>query len=204
MTLYLHHKLLVANRGEIAVRILRTARRLSIATIAIYTRADAQAQHVRFASQSVPLPGDDAAGYLDAQAIIDICKTYDVTLVHPGYGFLSENHNFARMLTDAGVTFLGPRSECIETLGLKHIARSIAAEVGIPPVPGSKDLVHDVEAAIQWAQNIGWPVMMKCTAGGGGTGLMVCKDESEIKQRFEAMKERAKVSAHDPLISASY
>lgn len=187
------HKLLIANRGEIAVRILRTAERLFIPTVAIYTPSDAQAPHVRLASQSVPLPGDDAHGYLDAQAITNICKEFDVTLVHPGYGFLSENSDFARMLGKEGVTFLGPHPDCIETLGLKHMARDLAAEVGLPLVPGSKGLVYGVEAALECAQNVGWPIIMKCTAGGGGLGLVTCKDEQEVRKKFGTTKERAKV-----------
>lgn len=187
------HKLLVANRGEVAVRILRTAHRLSIPTVAVYTQSDAQAPHVLHASSSVALPGDDARGYLDAEAIIAICRAHGVTLVHPGYGFLSENPDFARMLEDAGVTFLGPRAECIRAMGLKHMARDIAEEVGVPLVPGSKGLIHDVDAVVECAQNVGLPVMMKCTAGGGGMGLVVCRTEQEVREKFITTRERAKV-----------
>ncbi|KAI8976308.1 urea carboxylase [Trametes punicea] len=197
------HKLLVANRGEIAVRILRTARRLRIPTVAIYTRSDATAPHVVLADEAVALRADDedpvsnARGYLDADAIVAVCRERGVTLVHPGYGFLSENERFARMVVSAGVTWLGPRPETIEAMGLKHRARELAVEVDVPLVPGSKSLLRDVEEAVELANAIGYPVMLKSTAGGGGMGLVVCSSAEELRVRFASTQARAQTLFHN-------
>ncbi|KZT03045.1 urea carboxylase [Laetiporus sulphureus 93-53] len=190
-------KLLIANRGEIAVRILRTAKRLNIPTVAIYTRADATSPHVSLADEAVALHPDDtdplsnSRGYLDPEAIVAICKKCSVTLVHPGYGFLSENAHFAGLLREEGITFLGPRPETIQAMGLKHEARMLAKEADVPLVPGSQGLVDDVEVAVTVAKGIGFPVMLKSTAGGGGMGLVVCRDVEELRSRFHATQERA-------------
>ncbi|TFY59196.1 hypothetical protein EVJ58_g5928 [Rhodofomes roseus] len=190
-------KLLVANRGEIAVRILRTARRLHIPTVAIYTRTDATSPHVLLADEAVALRPDDpdpvsnSRGYLDAEAIVDICKERGVTLVHPGYGFLSENTQFASLLRDAGVTFLGPRPETIQTMGLKHEAKALAIEVDVPLVPGSDGLLESEDEAVKVANKIGYPIMLKSTAGGGGMGLVICRNAEELRTRFHSTQERA-------------
>ncbi|OJT05232.1 hypothetical protein TRAPUB_3970 [Trametes pubescens] len=187
---YASHKLLVANRGEIAIRVLRTARRLRIPTVAVYTRVDATAPHVVLADEAVALRPDDddpasnARGYLDADAILVICKERSVTLVHPGYGFLSENERFAQMVVDAGIIWLGPRPDTIEAMGLKHRAKELATEVDVPLVPGSKSLLRDVEDAVGSADTIGYPVMLKSTAGGGGMGLVVCYNADELRAKF--------------------
>ncbi|KAI0357270.1 urea carboxylase [Trametes cingulata] len=197
------HKLLVGNRGEIAVRILRTARRLGIRTVAVYTRSDATAPHVVLADEAVPLRPDDAdpvsnaRGYLDAEALLEVCRARGVTLVHPGYGFLSENERFARMVVEAGVTWLGPRPETIEAMGLKHRARELAVEVDVPLVPGSKSLLRDVEEAVSLADGIGYPVMLKSTAGGGGMGLVVCNSAEELRARFASTQARAETLFHN-------
>ncbi|KAI0368220.1 urea carboxylase [Pilatotrama ljubarskyi] len=200
---YASHKLLVANRGEIAVRVLRTARRLGIPTVAVYTRSDATAPHVVLANEAVPLRPDDddpisnARGYLDADAILAVCKARGVTLVHPGYGFLSENERFARMVVDAGITWLGPRPDTIEAMGLKHRARELAVEVDVPLVPGSKSLLRDVDEAVGLANEIGYPVMLKSTAGGGGMGLVVCNSAEELRTRFASTQARAETLFHN-------
>lgn len=192
-------KLLIANRGEIAVRILRTAKKLGISTVAVYTRSDATSLHVLLADKAVPLRPDDAdplsnsRGYLDADAIVDICKARNVTLVHPGYGFLAENANFAAELEQNGVTWLGPDAKTIRAMGLKHEARAAATRANVPTVPGSDGLVADADAPSNIAARIGFPVMLKSTAGGGGMGLVVCQDESEVRAKFEATQQRAKV-----------
>ncbi|GBE85595.1 Putative urea [Sparassis crispa] len=192
------HKLLVANRGEIAVRILRTAKRLGIPTIAIYTRSDATAPHVLLADEAVALrPEDDdpvsnSRGYLDAETIVDVCKDRKVTLVHPGYGFLAENAHFASLLVEAGITWLGPRVETILAMGLKHQARVLAVEVNVPLVPGSEGLLDNVEDAVKVAVEIGFPIMLKSTAGGGGMGLVVCQNSEELRAKFSATQERAR------------
>lgn len=192
-------KLLIANRGEIAIRILRTAKRLRIPTVAVYTRSDATSPHVLLADEAVALrpedsdPTSNSRGYLDAEAIVNICKERNVTLVHPGYGFLSENAHFAGLLAEAGITFLGPRPETIDAMGLKHEARMLAVEVDVPLVPGSNGLLDDAEDAVKVASAIGFPVMLKSTAGGGGMGLVVCHDADKLRLRFAATQERAKV-----------
>ena len=194
------HKLLIANRGEIAVRILRTAKKLGIPTVAIYSRSDSTSPHVTQADEAVPLLPDDpdplsnSRGYLDAETIVDICRSRNVTLVHPGYGFLSENADFARALEQNGITWLGPDARTIHTMGLKHEARALAVQAGIPVVPGSDGLVTDANVAVIAANRVGFPVMLKATAGGGGMGLVVCQDEAELMRKFIPTQERAKVS----------
>ena len=201
-TAYASHKLLVANRGEIAVRILRTAKRLQIRTVAVYTRPDATAPHVVLADEAVALrahdedPVSNARGYSDAAALVAICKERGVTLVHPGYGFLSENAAFAQMVVDAGIGWLGPRPETIEAMGLKHRARELAMEVDVPLVPGSKGLLRDVDDAVGLAAEIGLPVMLKSTAGGGGMGLVVCNSLDELREKFQSTQARAQVGSH--------
>lgn len=191
------HKLLIANRGEIAVRILRTAKRLLIPTVAIYTRSDATSPHVQLADEAAALrpedvdPVSNARGYVDAEAIVSICRDRNVTLVHPGYGFLSENAHFSSLLAEAGITFLGPRTDTIEAMGLKHEARLLAKEVAVPLVPGSQGLLEDVEAAVKLALEFKFPVMLKSTAGGGGMGLVVCQDADELRRKFTSTQERA-------------
>ncbi len=192
------HKLLVANRGEIAVRILQTAKLLKLPTVAIYTTVDSTAPHVQLADESVLLrPGDEdlasnSKGYLDSEAIADICVQYAVTLVHPGYGFLSENAEFARLLESRGVQLLGPSAQVIEDMGLKHRARMLALEAGVPIVPGS-NIIGSIDQAIDFARDVGYPVMIKATAGGGGMGLVVCMDERELVSKLGGSKQRSKV-----------
>lgn len=170
------HKLLVANRGEIAVRILRTARKLGIPTVAVYTRSDATAPHVTLADEAVALLPDvsdapaNARGYTDAGALLDAARAHGVTLVHPGYGFLAENAEFAREVEKSGITWLGPNAEVIRTMGLKHEARKVAVRAGVPVVPGSEGLVVNVEDAVDVAARVEYPVMIKSTAGGWGYG----------------------------------
>ncbi|EJF56376.1 urea carboxylase [Dichomitus squalens LYAD-421 SS1] len=197
------HTLLVANRGEIAVRILRTAKRLGIRTLAVYTRSDATSPHVTLADEAAPLreqdedPVSNARGYIDAEAIIAVCKERGVTLLHPGYGFLSENSDFARKVADAGVIWLGPRAETIEAMGLKHRARELAREVDVPLVPGSNGLLQDMNEAVASAEEIGFPVMLKSTAGGGGMGLVVCATVDELRARFAGTQARAETLFHN-------
>ncbi|TFK46271.1 urea carboxylase [Heliocybe sulcata] len=204
---YSKHKLLIANRGEIAVRILRTAKRLGLPTVSIYTPSDALSPHVSLADESYPIlsptpphaPLPDAQGYLSALAIVDICKKHGVTLVHPGYGFLSENTDFARMVKESGATFLGPSPEVVEMMGLKHEARRKAVEADVPVVPGSDGLVETLEDALEVArEKVGYPVMLKSTAGGGGMGIVVCENEAELKERFESTTARAQALFHNP------
>ncbi|EJU02057.1 urea amidolyase [Dacryopinax primogenitus] len=190
------HKLLIANRGEIAYRILRTAKRLGIPTVGIYTSVDAVAPHVLEADESSPVgntadgEGADPHGYLDGDAIIEIAKRHGATLIAPGYGFLSENEDFARKCAAAGLIFLGPTPELIRQMGLKHEARKLAVEAGVPVVPGS-ELLTDEEEAVKFANKLGYPVMLKATAGGGGMGLQVCNNDQELRHKYEATQSRS-------------
>ncbi|KAI0765576.1 carbamoyl-phosphate synthase L chain, ATP binding domain-containing protein [Irpex lacteus] len=191
-------KLLVANRGEIAVRILRTARRLQIPTLAIYTHCDATSPHVTLADEAIPLrpndadPASNARGYTDIEEIVRICVEYDVTLVHPGYGFLSENADFALALQEKGIGWVGPRPDIVRRMGLKHEARRIAEQAGVPVVPGSGDtLLQDADQAVKVADAIGYPVLLKATAGGGGMGMAVCTSEEDVNVKFDSTRDRA-------------
>ena len=181
-------KVLIANRGEIACRIIRTLDRMGIASVAITSEADAQALHVRMAGESVMMgPSPAAQSYLRVEAILEAAKNLGVDAIHPGYGFLSENSGFAAACAEAGITFVGPRPEHLSDFGLKHIARDLARRAGLPMLPGS-DLVEDAEAAAKESARIGYPVMLKSTAGGGGIGLQLCRDEAELRDRFATVK----------------
>lgn len=150
--------LLVANRGEIAVRIIRTARVLKLRTIAVYTEADAASAHVAAADEAVLLSGPDSKAYLDGEQIVQIAKSQNVDCVIPGYGFLSENTEFARQVVAAGMVFAGPSEECIESFGIKHTARELALEADVPIVPGTKGLVESEDEAVGEARKLGFPV----------------------------------------------
>lgn len=181
-------KVLVANRGEIACRIIRTLDRLGIASVAVYSDADAQAPHVRMAGEAVRLgPAPAAESYLRAERILDAALRLGVDGIHPGYGFLSENSAFASACSQAGISFIGPRVEHLADFGLKHVARDLARRAGVPMLPGS-GLVADVHEASAEASRIGYPVMLKSTAGGGGIGLQLCRTAEELAARFDTVK----------------
>ena len=150
--------LLVANRGEIAVRICKTARRLGIKTISIYTGADAASAHVGAADEAILLSGADAKGYIDGERIVQLAKSQGVDAVIPGDGFLSENAEFARHVAEAGMVFVGPSPQCVEDFGIKHTARDLAAKADVPIVPGTKGLVNSDEEAVEEAKKLGFPV----------------------------------------------
>jgi urea carboxylase len=200
---YAGHKLLVANRGEIAVRIIRTAQRLGIETLAIYTSSDALSPHVTIADEAAHLQsrtsdqeqlGSESKLYLSSASIISICKHHRVTMVHPGYGFLSENEDFALAVEAAGMIWLGPQPDIIRTMGLKHEARVLAANAGLQLVPGSQGLVSTLDEALSIANAVGFPVILKATAGGGGMGLLVCRNDNDLSNHFMSAQERATVS----------
>ncbi|KAL4893788.1 allophanate hydrolase subunit 2-domain-containing protein [Aspergillus ambiguus] len=182
--------LLVANRGEIAVRIIKTAKKLNIRSLAIYTEPDAASSHVHLADQAFRLSGPPSKAYLDGNQIINIAKQNKADAVIPGYGFLSENANFARAVAEAGLAFVGPSPECIEAFGLKHTARDLATKAGVPVVPGSTGLVESENEAVEVAKTLGFPVMLKATAGGGGMGLVTCHSEKEVRESFLTVQSR--------------
>ncbi|KAL5333206.1 allophanate hydrolase subunit 2-domain-containing protein [Aspergillus crustosus] len=182
--------LLIANRGEIACRLINAARKLEISTIAIYTQPDCESEHVRLADRAVQLEGEARAAYIDGDQIIRIAKDLHAQAIIPGYGFLSENTTFARAAASAGLLFVGPSPGAIESFGLKHTARELAVAAGVPVVPGTKGLLETEDAAVEAANGLGYPVMLKATAGGGGMGLLTCVDEGEIRENFRTVQSR--------------
>ncbi|TIA18458.1 hypothetical protein D6C81_05094 [Aureobasidium pullulans] len=184
--------LLIANRGEIAVRIIRTAKALGIKTISIYSTADAASSHVTASDEAVLLTGSDSTVYTDGENIISIAKQKGADAIIPGYGFLSENAEFARQVSDAGIAWVGPSPEAIEAFGVKHVARELAEKAGVPIVPGTKGLVESAEDAVKESERLGFPVMLKATGGGGGMGLVTCYNAEEVRSGFEKVQSRGK------------
>ena len=185
-------RLLVANRGEIAVRIIRAARDLGISTVAVHSTADAQAPHVRLADTAVEIgPPPAGKSYLLADAILDAATKTGADAVHPGYGFLSERASFAAAVADAGLAFVGPSAAVIEQMGDKVRARQVAAAAGVPTVPGTPGGVAGVDAAVAAAAEIGYPIMLKAAAGGGGRGIRVVADEAGLRSAFPAASKEA-------------
>ncbi len=190
-------KVLVANRGEIAARVVRTLKRMEIASVAVYSDADRFTPGVLAADEAVRLgPAPAAQSYLDVEAVIAACKATGAQAVHPGYGFLSENVGFAERLAAEGIVFIGPRPEHLRAFGLKHTARDLAKASGVPLLPGT-DLLPDVETALSAADTIGYPVMLKSTAGGGGIGMQLCHSADELAERFAAVERTARASFGD-------
>jgi urea carboxylase len=181
-------KVLVANRGEIACRLIRTLRRLGIQAVSVFSDADAHAMHVALADESFRIgPAPAKQSYLNSQEILSVAKNTGCQAVHPGYGFLSENAEFAFDCENAGIRFIGPSSEQIKSFGLKHIARELASKAGAPLLPGTT-LLADADEAFQAAAQIGFPIMVKSTAGGGGIGLQLCRSAAELREKFETVK----------------
>ncbi|MBI5379380.1 MAG: acetyl-CoA carboxylase biotin carboxylase subunit [Nitrospirae bacterium] len=184
-------KVLIANRGEIASRIIRACKELDIATVAIYSEADSTTLYVKKADESYLVGPGPVEGYLNLYRIIDLATQKGVDAIHPGYGFLAENPEFARACRDSGIVFIGPTPEAIRDLGDKVRARQTMESVGIPVLPGSPGSLETLEEAEAWATEIGYPVMLKATAGGGGRGLRVCRDSGEIHKAYEAARREA-------------
>ncbi len=183
-------KLLVANRGEIALRVMRTAREMGIKTVAIYSEADRNALHVRYADEAVCVgPAPSAESYLRADVIIDVCKRLGVDAIHPGYGFLSENANFARMVREAGLIFVGPSPEAIEIMGSKLAAKAAVAGYNIPMVPGTPSAIDGSASgraeARRISAQIGYPVLIKASAGGGGKGMRIVERDDEFDEQMD-------------------
>ena len=194
-------KILIANRGEIACRVIRTAQRMGIATVAVYSDADAEALHMRMADQSVPIgPAAAAESYLKIERIVEACRATGAEAVHPGYGFLSENAGFARALAAAGVTFIGPGPEAIAAMGDKIESKRIAHDNGISTVPGYLDVIPDADSAVKVARDIGYPVMVKASAGGGGKGMRIAASDAEVRDGFRSAASEAKSSFADDRI----
>lgn len=179
-------KILVANRGEISLRVMRTAREMGIKTVAVYSEADRNALHVRYADEAVCLgPPPSAQSYLLGDKIIDLCKEMAVDAIHPGYGFLSENAGFAKKVTEAGLIFIGPSPEAIEVMGSKLAAKQAVSKYDIPMVPGTEEAISDIPAAKKTAAEIGYPILIKASAGGGGKGMRIVENEEEFEEQMQ-------------------
>ncbi len=174
-------KILIANRGEIALRVICACKELGIKTVAVYSEADRHSLHVRFADEAVCIgPAKSARSYLDIPSVISAAEITNVDAIHPGYGFLSENANFAEVCETSGLTFIGPKPDVIRTMGSKQLAREAMAKAGLPIVPGSAGIVESPEHGLETAAKIGYPVILKATAGGGGRGMRVVNEASEL------------------------
>ncbi|MBM3999181.1 MAG: acetyl/propionyl/methylcrotonyl-CoA carboxylase subunit alpha [Planctomycetes bacterium] len=192
------HKILIANRGEIACRIIQTAHRMGIRTVAVHSEADRDARHVGAAGESVCVgPPPAAESYLRIDRIIEACRSKGADAVHPGYGFLSENPAFAARLADEGIAFIGPGADAIRSMGDKIASKRLAQQAGVPTVPGFDGELRDAAHAVSVAREIGYPVMLKATAGGGGKGMRVVRDDDECRSAFERASSEARSAFGD-------
>src|SRR5690606_11181784 len=194
-------KILIANRGEIALRIHRACKEMGIKTVAIHSTADERAMHVRLADESVCIgPPPSGQSYLNIPAIIAAAEITHADAIHPGYGFLSENAAFADIVTEHNICFIGPKAEHIRLMGDKIQAKETAKNLGIPVVPGSDGGVRDFETAKRVARDIGYPVIIKAASGGGGRGMKVVREESELERAIAAARSEAKAAFGDDAV----
>eukprot|EP01132_Coremiostelium_polycephalum_P000072 gene72-98_t len=188
-------KILIANRGEIALRIIRACKELGIATVAVYSTADAESLHVKFADEAVCIgPAKSALSYLNIPHIIAAAELTNAQAIHPGYGFLSENASFARICQEHGIKFIGPSPEAINKMGDKSTAKDTMKQAGVPTIPGSEGLLSSVEQGVKLAQEIGFPIILKATAGGGGKGMKVVHQVADFSKAWEEAKREAQAS----------
>ncbi len=189
------NKILIANRGEIALRIIRTCKEMGIKTVAIYSKADADSLHVRFADEAVCIgPAASSESYLNIPRIMAAVEITNADAVHPGYGFLAENAGFSEICNQSGVKFIGPTADMIRKMGDKVTAKETMIKAGVPVVPGSDGLLKDVKQGIKIANKIGYPVILKATAGGGGKGMRIVNEDNEFEHAWESAKKEAKAS----------
>ena len=194
-------KILIANRGEIAVRVIKTARRMGVKTVVVYSDADAGSMAVDMADEAIHIGGSPAAqSYLVQDKIVDAVRKSGAEAVHPGFGFLSENAGFAKRLQDEKIVFIGPNPHAIEAMGDKITSKKFAAEAGVNTVPGHMGLIEDSKEAVKIADSIGYPVMIKASAGGGGKGLRIAWNAAEAKEGFEGARAEAISSFGDDRI----
>jgi propionyl-CoA carboxylase alpha chain len=194
-------KILIANRGEIACRVIRTARAMGIGTVAVYSEADADARHVREADEAVAIgPAPSAQSYLSIDSILRAVEASGAEAVHPGYGFLSENGRFAAALAEKGIVFIGPGAEAIQAMGDKIESKKLAQRAGVNSVPGHLGVVRDETEAVRIAQEIGYPVMLKASAGGGGKGMRIARDDRQVREGFRSASNEARSSFGDDRI----
>ena len=195
------NKILIANRGEIACRVIKTAKQMGIKTVAVFSGADRNALHVQMADEAVNIgPPPANQSYIDIKKVISAVKKTNAQAVHPGYGFLSENAKFAKSLSDIGVTFIGPPENAIESMGDKITSKKIAQEAGVNTVPGYMGVIKDEDEALSISEKIGYPVMIKASAGGGGKGMRIAWNDSEVKEGFQSSKNEAASSFGDDRI----
>ncbi len=188
-------KILIANRGEIALRVVRACREMGIGSVAVHSTADADAMHVRMADESVCIgPPSAAQSYLNFPSIISACEVTGAQAIHPGYGFLSENANFVQIVEDHELVFIGPKAEHIRIMGDKITAKDTMKALGVPCVPGSDGAVPDVATARSLAKEMGFPVIVKATAGGGGRGMKLARSEAELERAFQTARSEAKAA----------
>ena len=191
-------KVLIANRGEIAVRIIRACREMGIRTVAVYSEADKEALHVSLADESICIgPAPSNKSYLNMKAILEAACLTGCDSIHPGFGFLSENPRFAKICEEVGIKFIGPTHNLIELLGNKSKAKETMKQVGVPVVPGSEGLIYSKEQAIKIADEIKYPVILKASSGGGGKGIRIAYNEEELKKGYNLVKQEAKISFND-------
>jgi acetyl-CoA carboxylase biotin carboxylase subunit len=188
----LFNKVLIANRGEIALRIIRACRELNLATVAVYSEADRDALHVRFADEEICIgPPQPNQSYLDPKRIIAAAEITNAGAIHPGYGFLAENADFAEICESCGIAFIGPTPDQIRMLGDKIKAKELMKKSGMPTIPGSEGILADFDEAVELANEIGYPVMVKAVAGGGGKGMRMCRDVAELERGFHVASTEA-------------
>lgn len=179
-------KILIANRGEIAIRVISTCKKMGIKTVAVYSEADRFSRHIRLADEAFCLgPGPSNQSYLRADKIIEICKENEVDAIHPGYGFLSENASFARQLAENNIILIGPSAEAMEVMGSKLASKDAVAKYDVPMVPGINEAVEDVDTAMKVAREVGFPVLIKASAGGGGKGMRIVEREEELESQMK-------------------
>lgn len=192
-------KVLIANRGEIAVRIIRACKELGIETVAVFSEADRESLHVQLADEAYCIgPTSSKDSYLNFTNIISVAKLTGSDGIHPGYGFLAENADFAELCREVNITFIGPSPEAINKMGTKDVARETMREAGVPIVPGSKGIIKDAEEAIELANQMGYPVIIKATAGGGGKGIRVAKDEEDLVKGINITQQEAATAFGNP------
>jgi acetyl-CoA carboxylase biotin carboxylase subunit len=197
-------KVLIANRGEIALRIIRACKELGIKTVAIHSAADSTARYVKKADEGYLVGPGPVSGYLNIYAIVDLAKQVGADAIHPGYGFLAENADFAKACADAGITFIGPNPRAMKDMGLKIESRNMMKSAGIPVIPGS-DAITDPVIAVKIAEGIGYPVMLKASAGGGGRGLRICWDADDVSRQMSiAQSEAKKAFGNDAIFIEKY
>ena len=192
-------KLLIANRGEIAVRIIRACKEMDIETVAVYSEADKEALHVQLADEAYCIgPTASKDSYLNSASVISVAKLTACDAIHPGYGFLAENADFAELCREVNITFVGPSPEAISKMGTKDVARETMKAAGVPIVPGSQGIINNTEEAIELAEKIGYPVIIKATAGGGGRGIRVAKTEQELIKGISITQQEAATAFGNP------